>query len=123
MIRFLDGPAAGVNLVLRRAPIMLRVVRSAAGEWDALDQLDDEPAAGEAVYVYRLQGDAGWMHIDYRDKAGRRRGETRMTGDYRYVEAQPGDQHTLTNAAWVAWCDANKDRILAERAAAVPANG
>jgi len=43
MIRFLDGPADGVELRLMRTPIMLRVVRSAGGTWDALDQPDDTP--------------------------------------------------------------------------------
>ena len=49
MTRFLDGPAAGVLLALRRAPLYLRVVYHAKREepWDALDQLADVPGEHE----------------------------------------------------------------------------
>ena len=54
MTRFLDGPAAGNALMLRRAPLFLRVtIDAAGGKVDALDQLDDDPQDGETVHVYR----------------------------------------------------------------------
>lgn len=75
MIELIDGPANGVSLDLMRAPIMLRVVRDRAGNWDALDQLADEPKRGETIFLYRMVGNPLMSgHIDYRDKAGRRRG-------------------------------------------------
>jgi len=43
MTRFLDGPAQGETLMLRRAPILLRVTRDPMGNFDGLDQLDDRP--------------------------------------------------------------------------------
>jgi hypothetical protein len=52
MIHFLDGPATGQLLMLRRAPRYLRVTKSPRGVWDALDRLDDTPTAEEQVYVY-----------------------------------------------------------------------
>jgi len=56
MTRFLDGPAEGVTLMLRRAPIYLRVVHRGT-EWDALDALDDRPTPDETIYVYVLHGE------------------------------------------------------------------
>lgn len=43
MVRFLDGPAAGLVLWLRRAPLYLRVTLDARAHFDALD-----PAARRA---------------------------------------------------------------------------
>src|SRR5262245_61519854 len=62
MVRFLDGPAAGVDLLLLRAPLFLRVTRRSL-EWDALDQFDDLPGADEEIIVYRRDGPPGWLHI------------------------------------------------------------
>jgi hypothetical protein len=52
MIRFLDGPAMGQSLELKRTPRYLRVVRSAAGTWDALD-LIAEHGPDEATEILR----------------------------------------------------------------------
>ena len=52
--RFIDGPAKGVVLDLERTPHYLRVVHdSETWQWDALDQLDDEPKPTETIFVYR----------------------------------------------------------------------
>lgn len=58
MSRFLDGPAAGQELTLARAPIFLRVVIDQTdGKVDALDRLDDTPSPSEHVHVYeRVDG-------------------------------------------------------------------
>lgn len=58
MISFQGGPAEGKaeGLLLRRAPRFLRVVRGGDGDWDALDQLGDAPAAGETIYAYERVG-------------------------------------------------------------------
>lgn len=60
MVRFLDGPAEGVELALSRAPMFLRVVVDETTlKWDALDQLDDTPGPSERVHVYRRDGGTG----------------------------------------------------------------
>lgn len=101
MIRFLDGPATGVLLVLHRAPLFLRVVLSADGTWDALDQLDDLPAMDEAIHVYRRVGEAGWVHVDC-DRP--RRGAWYATGEYRLAAAQPADDVVRDRTRWQEWC-------------------
>jgi len=88
MTRFLDGPAEGVRLMLRNAPAVLRVVRSTDGTWDALDMPGDEPGRDEEIFLYRRVGPAGWAHVDYRDRRGRRTGQTVARADYRVIEAQ-----------------------------------
>lgn len=40
-------------LMFHRAPRYLRVVRGMDGKWDALDQLDDEPALGDTIFIYK----------------------------------------------------------------------
>lgn len=102
MVQFLDGPAQGVRLMLARAPIYLRVVRNHVGEWNALDQPDDTPEAGEAIFAYRRVGEAGSLHLDRRNKRGRRVGEWYQTGEYRVLE-QPDDATLRDTEAWRAW--------------------
>ncbi len=99
MVRFLDGPAAGVVLMLRRAPPYLRVTVNAAGEWDALDQLGDEAARGEAVTVYRRVGKAGRLHIDYT----RKQSAWYAVAEYRQAPEQPDDATGRDTAKWRAW--------------------
>lgn len=53
IVTFIDGPAEGVQLDLARNPYYLRVVRGIDGKWDALDQLDDDPALGDEIFIYR----------------------------------------------------------------------
>ena len=113
MIRFVDGPAAGVVLSLRRTPVLLRVVRGPGGNWDALDQLDDTPAADEAIHVYRCATDkptACFWHG--RGKGGRRTGGMSMVAEYSLLPFQPSDEEMRTNEAWAAWCASVKDRVL-----------
>lgn len=53
-VMFEDGPAKeAACLMLERCPLYLRVVRSMDGKWDALDQLDDDPALGETIFIYK----------------------------------------------------------------------
>lgn len=106
MIRFLDGPAAGQVLQLRRAPRFLRVVQTSKG-WDALDQLDDAPEPGELVHVYALIGRTGSVHLDGRNaKTGKRWSGTYITGDYRHFDQQPDDATARNNALWQHWAHA-----------------
>lgn len=103
MIQFTDGPAAMVFLSLRRAPLYLRVVRSAAGEFDALDQLDDEPAADETVFVYRLAGKPAAAFVDG-TRNGRRCGWREVMATYVVVTQQPDDATMRDTAKWREWC-------------------
>lgn len=64
MTTFLDGPAMGQNLVLKRAPSFLRVVHNrVSGIYDALDIPEDEAGPNEDVYVYVLSQEPGRCHV------------------------------------------------------------
>jgi hypothetical protein len=105
VIRFLDGPAAGVCLALKRAPLYLRVVhdrRKPVHGWDALDQLDDTPAEREQVTAYKRTGPASWVHM---------KGCRAVTGfwpmaGYRVCDPQPPAETLRDTEAWQAWATA-----------------
>ena len=110
MIKFLDGPAAGQTLLLRRAPRLLRVVRGPSGKFDALDQLDDTPADDETVTVYVLgPGTPGVVHLNM----GRLGGGWYVIAEYRLHPSQPADWQARETSAWQDWC-------LDQTGAAVP---
>jgi hypothetical protein len=104
MIRFLDGPAEGKTLELRRAPVLLRVAID--GETvDALDQLSDTPRDTETLYVYRLEGKASSYHLLVRGPKARERGGWWAYAEYVSVpmDEQP-DQETLQDTErWREW--------------------
>ena len=106
MIRFLDGPAAGVGLLLRRAPVFLHAVQDAEGKWDALDQLDDRPSPGETVYAYRQSSHTGYIHIN----TGRREGHGfYRVATYRLCPDQPDGMTMHDTALWRGWCLAHRN--------------
>jgi hypothetical protein len=111
MARFLDGPATNTRLLLRRAPVLLRVVCNKSGKWDALDQLDDTPQSDEAIHVYRIASTPSTVHVDFLDKAGRRRGDWYVDADYVFYDAQPGDAHLCTPGAWRAWTETQRPAL------------
>lgn len=96
MTKFLDGPAEGVVLALKRAPLLLRVTRSPAGEWDALDQLNDTPNADETLVAYHLVSGPCMVHVNM----GRRGCGWYQLGEYRVVATQPTDAEMRTTVAW-----------------------
>lgn len=98
MITFLDGPARGQHLMLRRAPMFLRVTES-GGTFDGLDQLEDTPRPDEKVYAYRIEGEATWCHV--RISGGR--GGIYKIADYRFVTEQPSDAAIRDAAKWTEW--------------------
>lgn len=107
MTRFLDGMAEGQTLMLKRAPFFLRVVMH-AGKFDALDQLDDEPAPNEAAIVYLRQpgAQASAIHLNVgRGKAG---GGWFTRADYRLSPVQPADDIMRSMEGWRQWCQAHK---------------
>ena len=112
MILFKDGPAADVALELCRAPLLLRAVQSKKGEWDALDQLKDEPTEDEVVVVYRRSSEPFVVHFSFRNGRGRD-GKSILNATYQMVEGQPDDATLRDTKAWRAWC-----REWAARAAA-----
>lgn len=109
---FVDGPAVGTLLQLQRAPLMLRLVQDAKGEWDALDLLTDKPQEDETIHVYRATGGGTRIHI----KAASRKD----SGWFQMLEYRewpnPGDEHLRTTKAWHEWCDANKEILDAGQA-------
>lgn len=104
VIRFADGPAAEALLMLKRAPLFLRVVYNATEQrWDALDQLTDKPAATELIFVYRRQGEAAVAMIDWTER-GRRVGGRFASATYSHVEPQPDDATVRATKLWQEWC-------------------
>ncbi len=81
MISLQGGLAEGAYAV-KRAPLYLRgVLNTLTGEKDVLDQRDDVPGDNEEVSVYKLQGEAGVVHLN----AGKLKGFY-ATGTYNHVE-------------------------------------
>jgi hypothetical protein len=103
MLKFLDGPAAvvGNGLLIRRAPLHLRAVRVPGGNWDALDQLDDEPQPDEAVFAYRQVRSRGTVHVR---QAGRGNSGFFVMAEYALVEPQPAEDVLRDTSKWRAWC-------------------
>lgn len=112
MTEFLDGPAAGVKLMLRRAPTCLRVVRAPKG-WDALASVSSGTVAepGEWIYVYRRVGQAGMMHINARPRG---KSGTFAIAQYRHVPDAPQHPALRDNQAWRTWTLANRAMMEAQ---------
>lgn len=102
----LNHPLFRVILSLKRVPAYLRFtvkwIARCTREWDALDQLDDQPLPDEMIFVGRL-AKKGSMHLD-RTVNGRRIGEWFQTADYEPVAEQPPDDVLRDNAKWAEWC-------------------
>lgn len=104
MTTFLDGPAKGVTLRLRRAPVYLRAVTS-AGKWDALDQLDDRASEDETVFAYELVGEPTWYHI----RAARGQSGCFRGGDYRLTQPQPDEAILRDTTQWQSWATSHME--------------
>lgn len=108
MTRFIDGPAKGISLSLRTAPIFLRVVHmdKAKREWDALDDYEDTPSPEETIHVYILAGTPGTCHIDGRDpKTGKRFGRWEVMAEYRiWRGGDPLEDEKRITELWQKWC-------------------
>lgn len=115
MVKFTDGLAAGVVLALRRAPTFLRVTRNQVGEWDALDQLLDQPAPTEQITVYRLTGPASMVHLlCSRGKHGNASGWFAVA-TYTLSPEQPTDTEARQMESWRAWCLGQAEALKGER--------
>ena len=107
MTSFVDGPARGQKLILRHAPLYLRVVCSGGGAcevWDALDLLSDEPAENEKIFAYRSVGGVIRGHLQTMKKGGGRGGIWFEGSSYVLVEPQPTDKAMRDSDAWREWC-------------------
>jgi len=100
MITFKDGPAAGVSLQLRRAPLFLRVViDKKTGEVDALDQINDRPRLGEEIHAYRRVTNATKYHLRACiDGSG-----WYSSASYRHHDEQPADHVGRDRGSWQHW--------------------
>lgn len=104
VVEFIDGPAAGESLALRRIPVLLRVVQSRAGKWDALDQLDDEPKPTETIFLYRRRDDLGITHYFVCSRGrGKRESGVYWNAKYAVLPEQPTDEEVRETAAWRQW--------------------
>lgn len=108
MTTFLDGPAKGQHLMLRRRVRFLRVVVSERGVWDALDQVSDSPSVSEKLYAYEAHGEGGMCHIRSSKKGS---GGFYPMQDYKFVVEQPDDATMRDVVKWVAWVEARAVRL------------
>lgn len=107
MIHLVDGPAKGQNLMLRRAPFLLRVTEH-KGTFDALDLVEDEPFPGESVHAYVQVSKPSWCHLRIA-KPGR--SGFYMIADYKFIEPQPTAAEMDNRPAWEKWCNDNAGRL------------
>lgn len=113
---FIDGPAAGQKLSLRRNPLLLRVTHdpvtnsTVGGVWDALDQPNDKLGRSEKVYLYRLTGPPGYVHV--RAARGSGLGGSWCTGVYSVMLVQPDREILRDNEAFGRWCDKNRLELM-----------
>lgn len=97
MTRFVDGPAKGQVLMLRRAVMFLRVTEE-SGKFDGLDQIEDWPTAGEKLYAYEIVGKPGYVFVDGPKCRGRF-----VIAEYRLVSPQPTDAQMRSVGGWHDW--------------------
>lgn len=111
MIEMVDGPAIGITLFLKRAPLLLRVCFDPqTKQWDGLDQLADQPAACEQLHVYRRIGKPGALHID----ESRKRCHWYAMAKYVYADPQPSDADMRDTKSWRAWALAHELEVTTE---------
>lgn len=106
MTRFENGPAQGKVLMLRNAPLLLRVTCE-YGEFDALDMPTDEPKPSEQIFIYVRSSFRGRAFVD----GPKCRGSYALS-NYRLYDGsiEPPDDAGLRNrATWEAWCKLHKE--------------
>lgn len=122
MTSFIDGPAAGQSLMLRRAAVLLRVTRKRfalssdpeqqkAPVFDALDAPEDTPNADEEIFVYvNTHQRSGNCHVRFGGKQRSASGFYSIA-DYRLYDVQPADEIMRDNTKWSAWCEEQRPRL------------
>ncbi len=106
MTTFIDGPAKGQTLMLKRALMFLRVVNEGK-KWDALDQPGDVPELSESLHAYQLTERPLMAHLNM----GRGRGGFYPLSSYKLVQVQPTDAVMRDQAKWRQWCEENKNLV------------
>ncbi len=101
MLNLIDGPCMGIFMV-KRAPKYLRAVVNTKGKTDVLDQIEDTPGEDEIVYVYRLEGSNGIVHIHGKPSVC----GWYALGQYHWMPEVNG-QELRDNTAWQKWALAN----------------
>jgi hypothetical protein len=97
MTTFLNGPAKGQTLMLKRSPILLRVCLNGK-KWDALDQPDDLPHPAEIMFVYVLKEFKGHCMINP--------GGCYPLAKYELFEPTEQPSHAImrNRDQWQKWC-------------------
>ncbi len=103
---FIDGPAKGQRLLLRRAVTFIRVTEK-GGIWDALDQPEDSPIPDETLYAYRVAHFKGMCHMNF----GRGRGGFYAIIDYKFCDPQPGESIMRDATKWSEWTAKQMEEI------------
>ncbi len=122
MTSFVDGPAAGVALALRRDPMFLRVVRGlqpgkAKPQWDALDQLGDAPGIHESIYCYERVECEGTCHIRGAGFSG-----FFAMAKYKLTDPQPSESTMRSCRRWPEWCEEEFEKRRSARQAPTAAD-
>lgn len=108
MTTFIDGPAKGQHLMLRRKVRFLRVVvDSRSGNWDALDMLADHAEPTDTIYAYEAQGNGGMCHIN----RGKNGSGFFSIQDYKFIPDQPSDEDMRDNDRWSKWVNDRAERL------------
>lgn len=111
---FTNGPISGRTLPCDRTPIMVRV-GMIAGKDPRLMVLADSLDPGETAHAYIMHGHPSTGFWDGRDlQTGRRTGGQFSHAQYRSLTEQPAQSEMQNGSSWSDWCDANKDRLMAE---------
>lgn len=105
MLNLLDGPCEGVYYC-KRAPVFLRAVINQETDWkDCLDQVEDTPKDLEIIYVYKLEGEPGWIHIH-----GSKIHGFYASGNYHFMPELDGEK-LRDNLAWQEWASKEFERV------------
>jgi hypothetical protein len=109
MIQLTDGPAGGRGLLLKRAPVFLRIVIAPDGTVDGLDQPGDKPEPTEAVFAYVRTSENGVVHLSGKNVSG-----FYPIATYQ-LQTPPLPESILRNrASWEQWANAEYNRRKGE---------
>jgi len=109
MVEFIDGPAVGKFLDLKRAPAFIRLTED-NGKFGALDQIGDEPKASENITVYILTSPVQRYHLK---RSGKYKGQSgwKIRARYKQHSEQPEDGILRDNEQWQSWATDNFERL------------
>lgn len=100
MIKFKEGPAGGLILSLKAAPLFLRAVYNGKA-WDALDQATDQPTKRESIFVYKRVSDVQMWHMKFSNS---KENGYYASAEYEYLKDQPAESIMRYNGQWQQWC-------------------